>query len=97
MKKIALVACILAIVFAATSGKPKAAKRTVVYASSVDCEHCEKKVMENIAFEKGVKDVWVDLDRKTVAVVFDEAKTDTLKLANSLRKLGYEASVLKFE
>ena len=97
MKKILIFACALAILSVATAAKPKPVKRTVVYCSSVDCKNCEKKVMENISFEKGVRDVSVDLDNKTVSVVFDESKTDTLTLAKAIRKLGYEASVLKYE
>lgn len=81
----------------ATAAKPKTVKRTVVYGSTVDCENCERKVLENISFEKGVKDVSVDLPKHTVTVVFDEAKTDTLTLAKALRKLGYGAEVIKFE
>jgi len=97
MKKIAIVACALALMLATVSSKPKPTKRTVVYNSSVDCKSCEKKVLDNISFEKGVKDVSVDLLEHTVTVVFDEAKTDTLILAKAIRKLGYEASVIKFE
>ena len=85
----------MAWVLMSSTGKP--AKRRVLYASDVDCESCQKKVMENVAFEKGVKDVQVDLDEKTVEIVFVESKTDTLKLANSIRRLGYEAKVIKFE
>ena len=97
MKKIAIIAGALALMLVATAAKPKAVKRTVVYESTVDCKNCERKVMENISFEKGVKDVSVDLDKKTVSVVFDEAKTDTLTLAKAIRKLGYGACVVKFE
>lgn len=97
MKKIAIFACALALACVFTASKPKPVKRTVVYCSSVDCKNCEKKVMENISFEKGVKDVSVDLEKKTVSVVFDESKTDTLTLAKAIRKLGYEASVIRFE
>lgn len=86
---------VLACVFLSSTAKPE--RRKVVYASNVDCESCEKKVMENIAFEKGVKDVSVDLEKETVAIVFDETKTDTLKLARAIRKLGYEAKVIDFE
>lgn len=97
MKKTLFFVCALAVLFVATAAKPKPVKRTVVYCSSVDCKNCEKKVMENISFEKGVRDVSVDLEKKTVSVVFDESKTDTLTLAKAIRKLGYEASVLRFE
>ncbi|MBQ1648847.1 MAG: heavy-metal-associated domain-containing protein [Bacteroidales bacterium] len=97
MKKLAIFVCALALVAFATSSKPKMVKRTVVYGSTVECKNCEKKVLENIGFEKGVKDVSVDLSEQTVKIVFDEAKTDTTTLAKAIRKLGYEAKVIKFE
>lgn len=97
MKKIVIFACALSLMLVATAAKPKTVKRTVVYGSTVECKNCEKKVMENISFEKGVKDVSVDLSEQTVKIVFDEAKTDTLTLAKAIRKLGYEAKVIKFE
>lgn len=97
MKKIVIFAFATALLLVATAAKPKPVKRTVVYASTVECKNCEKKVMENISFEKGVKDVSVDLSDQTVKVVYDESKTDTLTLAKAIRKLGYEARVIKFE
>ena len=97
MKKLAIFACALALVVCTTSSKPKPVKRTVVYGSTVECKNCEKKVMENIAFEKGVKDVSVNLPDQTVKIVFDESKTDTLTLAKAIRKLGYGAKVIEFE
>ena len=97
MKKVFILASVSALLLVATAAKPKTVKRTVVYGSTVECKNCEKKVMENIAFEKGVKDVSVDLEKQTVSVVFDESKTDTLTLAKAIRKLGYEANVLKYE
>ena len=97
MKKILVIACALSMVLISTSAKPKTVKRTVVYGSTVECKNCAKKVLENISFEQGVKDVSVDLSDQTVKIVFDEAKTDTLTLAKAIRKLGYEAKVVKYE
>ncbi len=34
--------------------------------ASMDCEACKSKIEKNIAFEKGVKDLKVDLDIKRV-------------------------------
>ena len=97
MKRVLLPICLLALacIFISSTDKPE--RRKVVYSSNVDCESCQKKVMENIAFEKGVKDVSVDIEKETVSIVFDESKTDTLKLAKAIRRLGYEAKVIKFE
>ena len=97
MKRLLLPICLLALacVFISSTDKPE--RRKVVYSSNVDCESCQKKFMENIAFEKGVKDVSVDIEKETVSIVFDESKTDTLKLSRAIRRLGYEAKVIKFE
>ena len=96
MKKIFIILAALGVILVAEASKPKA-KRTVLYKTSVECKSCKTKVLDNIAFEKGVKDVSVNLPEKTVKIVFDEAKTDTLTLANAIRKLGYSAKVIKFE
>ena len=69
----------------------------VVFATSIHCANCGKKVQENIAFEKGVKDLKVDVPGKTVTVTFNPAKTDTLKLKKALNKLGYQAEVIDYK
>lgn len=99
MKKFSILAIAIAVIGLSsfTAPKPKAAKKTVVFCSTVDCEHCEKKVKENISFEKGVKDLSVDLTDQTVKIVFDESKTDTTTLAKAIRKLGYEAKVKEYK
>ena len=69
----------------------------VVFATSIHCANCGKKVQENISFEKGVKDLKVSVPDKTVTVVFNDAKTDTLKLKAALKKLGYSAEVVDYK
>ena len=96
MKKFFIILAALGVMLVAEASKPKA-KRTVLYRTSIECKSCRTKIMDNVAFEKGVKDVSVDLPEKTVKIVFDEAKTDTLTLAKAIRKLGYTAKVIKFE
>ena len=96
MKKIVVILAALGVLLVAEASKP-VAKRTVLYKTSIECKSCKTKVLDNIAFEKGVKDVSVNFPEKTVKIVFDEAKTDTLTLAKAIRKLGYTAKVIKFE
>lgn len=93
-KSIAILAALAVSLVLFTSAKPKN-QRQVVYQTSIDCKNCVKKVVENVSFEKGVKDLSTDLEKKTVTVTYDAAKTDTLKLANSIRKLGYKAKVVE--
>lgn len=69
--------------------------KTVVFNVSMHCEKCVKKINDNIAFEKGVKDLSVSLDKKTVTVSYDPSKTDEAKLKAALEKLGYTVSPAK--
>ena len=79
------------------AAKPKEQKKQQVkYVTTLHCEKCAAKISENVSFEKGVKDLKTNVEDKTVTIVFDTAKTDTLKLANAIRKLGYEAKVVEF-
>lgn len=68
----------------------------VVFVSNIHCANCGRKVQDNIAFEKGVKDLKVDVEGKTITVVFNPAKTDTLKLKKAINKLGYTADVIEY-
>jgi len=71
--------------------------RTVVFFTSLECKKCATKIQENVSFEKGVKDLKIDVPAQTVTIKFDASKTDTLKLGNSIRKLGYEATVVEYK
>ena len=70
--------------------KKKGEVKEVTFLVHLHCENCVKKVQENIAFEKGVKDLKVSLDDQTVALKYDSAKTSAEKLKAAIEKLGYE-------
>lgn len=79
------------------AAKPKEQKRQQVkYVTTLHCDKCAAKISENVSFEKGVKDLKTNVEDKTVTIVFDPAKTDTLKLGDAIRKLGYKAKVIEF-
>ena len=56
------------------------------------CESCQVKIEKNIAFEKGVKDMVIDLQLKTVEITFDTTKTNLKTLESAFRKIGYEVT-----
>lgn len=76
------------IVFAA-----KADKQVVILSCDLHCQGCCDKIMKNIAFEKGVKDIVCDLKTKTVTVTFDAARTDVHTLLKAFDKIGKPAKV----
>ena len=74
------------------SKKKKGEVKEVTFLVHLHCENCVKKVQENIAFEKGVKDLKVSLEDQTVAIKYDAAKTSEETLKAAIEKLGYPVS-----
>lgn len=72
----------------------KADRQTVVLSCDLQCQGCCDKIMKNIAFEKGVKDIICDLKSKTVTVTFDAAKTDLETLLKAFERIKKPATVL---
>ena len=95
MKTKDLLIVILLMTSVSVFSQKKNSKQKVVFDVSMTCENCKKKIEKNIAFEKGVTDMKVDLPKKTVALEFQDNKTDTMKLKKAFEKLGYTASVHK--
>ena len=77
--------------------KKDQSKKTVMFNVSMHCESCQRKIEKNIAYEKGVKDMAVKLEDKTVTINFDTLKTNESKLIKAFNDLGYEANVVKTE
>ena len=99
MKKIMMILAALAVVagVATAAPKQKAEKKivTVVFTTDIDCAHCSQKVFNSIPYEKGIKDVQVDVPTKTVTVKFDAAKNSTESLTKAFESI--KVKVLKSE
>ena len=83
----------LCAVFCTSAYAAKADKQVVVLSCDLHCKGCCDKIMKNIAFEKGVKDIVCDLKTKTVTVTFDANKTDVPTLLNAFEKINKPAKV----
>lgn len=68
--------------------------KTVTFDVSLSCESCKKTIEKNIAFEKGIKDMKVDVPGKRVTLKFDTRKTNEQKIIQAFDKLGYTAVVV---
>lgn len=101
MKKsilLTIVMCLSVIgITAQNKNEKKGEKETVVFDVSMTCNNCKKKIEKNIPFEKGVKDLKVNLDDKTVLVVFQNNKTTPEQLQKAIEKLGYQVTIHKDE
>lgn len=54
---------------------------------------CQKKIMQNMRFEKGVSNIDVSLKENTITITFDPEKTDAEKLIAGFKKIGFNAMV----
>ena len=97
MKKIialfALLAMVAGVAVAAPKAKTEKKIATVVFTTDLDCEHCAKKVLNTIPYEKGIKDVQTDVPTKTVTIKFDESKNSIESLTKAFESI--KVKVLK--
>ena len=71
--------------------------KTVVLTTNpqMHCANCEKKIKENIRFEKGIKSIKTNLDDKTVTIEYDAEKNIVPASRQSFKKIKYEAKEVK--
>lgn len=67
---------------------------TVCYRVAMDCMACKQKIEKNIAFEKGVKALDVNLANKTVKIKFNKQKNTAEQLKKAIEELKYEVEII---
>lgn len=65
--------------------------QTVTYEVSMHCQKCVDKLTDKLSFLKGVEDLKISLDSKTVTITYNPAKTDEVTLQKAIEKCGYSA------
>ncbi|MDR0768606.1 MAG: heavy-metal-associated domain-containing protein [Dysgonamonadaceae bacterium] len=73
-------------------GKKKKTEE-VTFVVNLFCEKCKAKIERHISWEKGVKDLTVDLDKKTVTIQYDPSKTNEQKLKEAIENLDYTCGI----
>ena len=68
--------------------------QTVKIKTSADCSMCKARIELNLAYEKGVTDVTLDVPTKVATVTFNPKKTDVAKIKANIVKTGYDADEL---
>ena len=65
--------------------------KTIEIKTSTVCEMCKQRIERDLVFEKGIKQVTVDLKTNTIAVVYRPDKTTPEALKKAISKMGYWA------
>ena len=92
MKRFVLmVAVISGMMFMSSNVEARGPKtETVNFWVSIHCSSCQQRIMENLPFERGVRDISIDIETKSVEVVYNTKRTDSKKIRQAIEKLGYE-------
>ena len=71
--------------------------KTVVLTTvpQMHCESCEKRIKENIRFEKGIKKIVTDVEHQTVTITYDADKTTVENIIKGFEKINYTAREVK--
>ena len=70
--------------------KDKTLKEITIKTTS-QCGMCKERIEEEMAFEKGVKFVELDVKTKLLTIKYKENKTTVEKLKNAVAAIGYDA------
>ena len=76
--------------------KSKAEIKEVIFHAHLHCNNCVTKIQENISFEKGVKGLEVSLEKQTIAVRYDAAKTSVETLKAAIEKLNVPVKSVEY-
>ena len=94
MKKILMIclALVMGLGMCAAAGKPAQKKEvTTVFVTDIDCEHCVKKIMNNVpSLGKGIKDV-----KKEVTVIYDASKNNDENIVKGFATIKVKAEPKK--
>ena len=60
-----------------------------VTAPDISCEHCKMSIERDLTAEPGVQQTDVNVETKSVRIVYDEAATSPAQLQAKLADIGY--------
>ena len=91
MKKTIVLSSII-LLFSGLNMSLSAQKEAVVdIQTSAQCEMCKDRLESNLAFEKGITKVALNMETKKISITYKTSKTDVETIKSSIAKLGYDA------
>jgi copper chaperone CopZ len=63
--------------------------------TSAQCEMCKDRLEKNLAFERGINSVELDMETKKLNIRYTIDKTNEVKIKNIISSLGYDADDVK--
>lgn len=95
MKIFLMLSVVLTLTLSAEAQKKN--EKTVVFKTHLHCESCKAKVEKNLPFEKGVKDLKIDMKAKTITVTYREDKNSLENIQKALEKLDVKVEGMEIQ
>lgn len=94
MKKVIAFVTLVFIIhqFTIAQAKPGKTPEKVIFSVNMDCHACVEKISKQLTFEKGVRDLYINLENQIVAIRYRPDKTSKAHLKKTLEKMKYEVS-----
>jgi copper chaperone len=67
-------------------------KHQVINVNGMSCDHCVQSITKALRDVNGVASVKIDLEKKVVAVDFEEDQTDLKTISNKITEVGFEVA-----
>jgi copper chaperone CopZ len=86
----------IGLVFLFTNGSCSQDKKTIELKikTSAVCGQCKDRIEKGMAYEKGIKDINLDVDTKIATVRYNPLKTTPAVIRMAISKLGYDADTI---
>jgi copper chaperone len=65
---------------------------TTLNVPGISCDHCKSTIQGAVGQLEGIETVQVDIEQRTVAVVFDDAEVSLPQIVAALDEAGYEVA-----
>jgi len=91
MRTFKTLSIITVLFFAFTVASNAQGLKNVKIKTSAQSDLCKETIENFLAYEKGVKDVELDLDSKVVTVKYSDKKTNYDQICDAISGLGYDA------
>lgn len=91
-KPINLIMIIICFSFVTACGQTAKKVEEVKIKTSAMCGMCKERIEKNMAFEKGVTAVNLDVETKIVTISYKPSKTNVEALCKAISKIGYDAN-----
>ncbi len=75
--------------------KEKAELVTTEYQSNLHCESCVPKIMNSLPYQRGIKDVKVDVPTKVITVKYDPTKSSDKDIIETLANVEIKVEPIK--